>query len=99
MVTPHETLTAAADHLDARLAALHSAAAGQDYHWQCNRYVEGDEVNRYTAAMNPDVGRTLVALLRGMAAWYEVNGGPVWPGGTDNLRDFARAILATKEGT
>lgn len=51
----------------------------------------------YLAAMNPDVGRKLAALLRGIARWYEINSMAAWPHGVDNLRDLARAVLGETE--
>lgn len=99
-MTPAEELTAAADRLDALLAGTTGA-------WEFGIVVDGGGTGHpvvaaegdaaYIAAMNPGVGRALVALLRGMAHWDEINGMVAWPGGTDNFRDLARAILAPKE--
>ena len=52
---------------------------------------------RYIAAMNPDVGRALVALLRSCAAYHGARGTRSWLGTDYGLEQLVRAILAPKE--
>lgn len=99
--TPAEELVAAADRLDALIA---EAGSGPIRALNANLYpvdntdqwlgeLHSEELAAYYAAMNPDVGRTLAALLR----WTAERFGPY--GAPGSALDLARAILGTREDT
>lgn len=107
-MTPAEELTAAADRLDALLAEAVKRGRPpwrrDEFHrglvWDADGLQVADAVDgadHYIAAMNPDVGRALVALLRSCAAYHGARGTRSWLGTDYGLEQLTRAILATKE--
>lgn len=106
-MTPAEELTAAADKLDGLLADVAPGPWKLGIMWGTVINAGSANVTRdtfpgdaaYIVAMNPDVGRALVALLRSVAAYHGARGTRSWLGTDYGLEQIVRAILGTQEDT
>jgi len=109
-MTPAEELTVAADRLDKLIAEATSgpwrvtgranvdAPSGWVVASVAGRKLwPSDADAAYIAAMNPDVGRALAALLRSCAAYHGARETRSWLGTDYGLEQLVRAILAPKE--